>query len=187
MTNKAMRLPAVDARENDELEDIFAEIKHSRGCTEVSNALRSLGHSPEALRHFSRLGAYLKFQTDLSERERELTILCAARGVQYTWLHRVRLSLRVGIVQQVIDDVERGIVSDLLPNQEKAITAFVMELFSTESVSDSTFEKLKSYYSPRQITEIAMSAAYYRALGTVGLAFKIEIETPEQIASWNLH
>ena len=47
--------------------------------------MRSLGHAPGGLKHFARVGEYVKYRTDLPERLRELTILTSAREVPYAW------------------------------------------------------------------------------------------------------
>ena len=71
------RLPPVTEKSSPAVAEVFAEIAATRGF--VSNALAAVGHAPEGLRHLARLGAYTKYQTDLPERLRELSILCAAR------------------------------------------------------------------------------------------------------------
>jgi 4-carboxymuconolactone decarboxylase len=180
------RLPIANEQEVPELASVYAEIKESRGWTHVSNALSSLGHAPEGLKHLARFGAYLKFHSDLSERLRELVILCAARGSDYAWTNRSRLALRVGIAQSVIDQIGRGEIPHDIPPAEQVIVKFVAELLSPGSVSDATFDELRRHFSPRQVTDLAMSAVYYSGLGALARAFEVEIETPEQMANWNL-
>ena len=56
---------------------------------------------------------------------------------------------------------------------------YIQELFSPQSVASATFAELARHFSPRQITDISLSAAYYRALGTLVMAFGVEVEAPE--------
>lgn len=171
------RLPAADEKSNPELAEVFAEIKATRGF--VSNALRSLGHAPGGLKHLARFGEYVKYRTDLPERLRELSILCAARGVAYAWAHHSALALQAGIAQSAIDDIGAGRPPAVLPPAEQAIARFIAELFGAEFVSDAAFEEIRRHCTPRQITDIAMSATYYRALGTMVMALRVDIESPE--------
>lgn len=171
------RLPAADEKSNPELAEVFAEIKATRGF--VSNALRSLGHAPGGLKHLARFGEYVKYRTDLPEHLRELSILCAARGVAYAWTHHSALALQAGIAQSAIDDIGAGRAPAALPPAEQAIARFIAEMFGAEFVSDAAFEEIRRHYAPRQITEIAMSATYYRALGTMVMALRVDIESPE--------
>lgn len=170
------RLPAVTDKASPAMAEVFAEIKATRGF--VSNALGSLGHAPEGLRHLARLGAYTKYQTDLPERLRELSILCAARGVAYAWSHHSALAVQAGIPQAAVDDIGAGRVPESLPPAEQAIARFISEAFAPQSASAATFAELARHFTPRQITDIALSATYYRALGTMVMAFGVEMEAP---------
>jgi 4-carboxymuconolactone decarboxylase len=159
------------------LNPVLEEIRATRGF--VSNALRALGHAPEGLRHLARWGQYVKYETDLPERLRELSILCAARGVEYAWSHHCALALQAGIPQAAIDDIGAGREPAALPGAERAIARFIAELFSPQSVSEAAFAALARHFSPRQVTDIAMSATYYRALGTLVLALGVQMEAPD--------
>ena len=169
------RLPPADPAKDANLESVYEEIRQTRGF--VSNALAAIGHAPEGLKHLARLGAYTKYQTDLPERMREFSILCAGRKVPYAFHHHSALALQAGIPQAAIDDVGAGRVPASLPANEQAIARFVFELFSPTSVSDATMAEMAKHYTPRQITDVALSATYYRALGTMVLAFKVEVES----------
>jgi len=171
------RLPPADPQVDPALAAVYAEITQTRGF--VSNALGAIGHAPEGLKHLARLGAYVKYETDLPERMREFTILCSARGVPYAWQHHGVLALQAGIPQAAIDDVGAGRIPAALPPAEQAIARYVSELFAPPYVSDATMDEMRKYYSPRQITDVSLSATYYRALGTMVMAFRVEMESAE--------
>lgn len=169
------RLPPVTEKSSPEVAAVFAEIKATRGF--VSNALSAVGHAPEGLKHLARLGAYTKYQTDLPERLRELSILCAARGVSYAWTHHSALAVQAGIPQSAVDDIGAGRVPSALPPAEQAIARYIREAFSPESASGDTFAELARHFTPRQITDISLTSTYYRALGTMVMAFGVEMES----------
>ena len=171
-----MRLPTAEEGSIPGLAEVFAEIKASRGF--VSNAMRGLGHAPEGLRRYAAVGRYAKYETDLPERLRELSILCAARGVDYAWTHHAALAAQAGIPQAAVEDIGAGRVPAALPESERAIVRFVAEMFG-DGVSDAGFAALARHFTPRQMTEIAMSAAYYRAFGAMASAFGVQIELPD--------
>jgi 4-carboxymuconolactone decarboxylase len=170
------RLPPVSEKASPAVAEVFGEIAATRGF--VSNALSSVGHAPEGLRHLARLGAYAKYQTDLPERLRELCILCAARGVAYAWTHHMSLAMQAGIAQEAVDAIGAGRAPATLPPSEQAIARYIQELFSAQSVSDGAFAELARHFTPRQITDISLTATYYRALGTMVMAFGVEMESP---------
>lgn len=171
------RLPPVTEKSSPAVAEVFAEIAGTRGF--VSNALSSIGHAPEGLRHLARLGAYAKYQTDLPERLRELTILCAARGVAYAWTHHTELAVQAGIPQAAVDDIGAGRAPAALPANEQAIARYVQELFAPTSVSDAAFAEIGRHFTPRQITDVSLTATYYRALGTLVMAFGVEMESAD--------
>ena len=41
------------------------------------------------------------------------------------------------------------------------------------------FEELTRHFTPRQITDISLSATYYRALGAMVVAFGVEVESSD--------
>ncbi len=172
-----MRLPVPDEKNDAEYAAVFAEIKASRGF--VSNAMRSLGNAPEGLRRYAAVGRYVKYETDLPERLRELSILCSARGVEYAWTHHAALAVQSGIPQSAVDDIGAGREPSALGPAERAIVRFIDAMFRPESVSEATFAELARHFSPRQATDIAMSAAYYKAFGAMAMAMGVQIESPE--------
>jgi 4-carboxymuconolactone decarboxylase len=169
------RLSPADEKNNPELAAAYAEIKATRGY--VSNALKSLGHSPGGLLHFARVGEYVKYKTDLPERLRELTILTSARGVPYAWTHHRPLAVQTGIDQAAVDQIGEGKVPSVLPANEQAIVAFVMALGDL-TVTDAIMDGMKKHFSPRQIVDIAMSATYYGALGRMVVALGVDLDEP---------
>lgn len=169
------RLPSADEKGNPELAGVYAEIKATRGF--VSDALKSLGHSPGGLLHFARVGEYVKYKTDLPERLRELTILTSARGVPYAWAHHRPLAVQTGINQAAVDQIGEGRVPGNLPANEQAIVAFVIALGDL-TVTDAIMDGMKKHFSPRQIVDVAMSATYYGALGRMVVALGVDVEDP---------
>jgi 4-carboxymuconolactone decarboxylase len=171
------RLSAVTEKTSPETAAVFDEIRTSRGF--VSNALSALGHAPEGLKHLARFGAYCKYQTDLPERQRELSY--PVRGA--------RCRLRVdpprcarGAIRNsaaAVDDIGAGRTPSALPAAEQAIVRYIAEMFSPSSVSEAAFKELARHFTPRQITDISMSASYYRALGTMVMAFGVDLESPD--------
>jgi 4-carboxymuconolactone decarboxylase len=170
------RFPPPDKKDA-ERDAAFAEIAATRGF--VSNAFRGLAHAPRGMRRYADVGRYVKYETDLPERLRELSILCAARGVAYAWAHHSALALQAGIPQAALDDIDAGRAPAALDAPERAIVAFIAEMFRPESVSDATFAELAKHFTPRQVTDIAMSAAYYKAFGAMAMSLGVQIESPE--------
>jgi 4-carboxymuconolactone decarboxylase len=167
------RIPPAEEKDNPDLKPVYAEIKATRGY--VSNALRSLGHSPGGLMHFARVGEYVKYKTDLPERLRELAILTSARGIAYAWTHHRPLAIQTGIDAAAVDQIGEGKVPAALPAKEQALVAFVMALGDIK-VTDEIMDEMKRHFSPRQIVDVAMSATYYGALGRMVVALGVDLD-----------
>ena len=167
------RIPPAEAKDNPELEPVYAEIKATRGY--VSNALRSLGHAPGGRVHFARVGEYVKYKTDLPERLRELAILTSARGIAYAWTHHRPLAIQAGIDAAAVEQIGEGKVPAALPARDQALVAFVMALGDIK-VTDAIMDAMKRHFSPRQIVDVAMSATYYGALGRMVVALGVDLD-----------
>jgi 4-carboxymuconolactone decarboxylase len=172
-------LPEVDPRKNPELEQVYAEITHSRGW--VSNAMKSLAHAPEGLRRFAHFGDYARYRTDLSERLRELAIVTIAHQVSYAATHHAALAVQAGIPKEAVEEILAGRVPSILPDNERVAVRYVLEFGSPDSVSDATFAQMRAHFSERAITDLTLIAAYYLAYGTMIKCFRVELESKDKL------
>ena len=170
------RLKSADAGSG-EVKELFDNIQKSRGW--VSNALRSLAHAPEGLRKFQAVGHYGRYDTDLTEIQRELIIMITGRGSVYAWGHHVPLGRQAGIREDQIAAIKAGKVPDGLSAQDAALCAYVFAFTTLGGVDETVFEDLKRHFTHRQIVDISLTSGYYLALGACLIAFDVELEPPE--------
>ena len=173
------RLPPADEKNDPEVAAVFAELAASRGW--VSNALRSLGHAPEALRRFASLGDYARYHSRLSERLREIVIITTGRGTPYAVFHHVPLSLQAGLTRAEIDSLLAGTVPPTFGATDAAVARYVLEFASGKPVTDATFHALRQVMSPREITDVTMTSVYYVALAMVIATMGVEVEPEERL------
>ncbi|WP_439578206.1 carboxymuconolactone decarboxylase family protein [Elioraea sp.] len=173
-------IPIPDQPEDAETKAVFERIAASRGW--VSNAMRALSAAPEGLRVFSAVGHYARYGTALTELQRELAILIVARSVPYAWAHHVPLGLQAGLMQGQIDAIGRGTTPHGLQPADRALCDYVFAFLAGKGIAPETATALNRQFSPRQVTDISLIAGYYLALGTMLLAFDVEIEPPEALA-----
>jgi len=166
-------LPA-DEKSNPTLAETYAQITRTRGY--VANILRSFSHAPEGLKRFAAYGEYVRYQTDLPGRTRELTILAIARGNQYAWMHHHPHAIKAGVTQQELDALYDGVLAATLDAAEQAAMRYGQEFANSGNVSDATFAELTKHYTDRQITDLTLLAGYFIALGSTITAFRIELE-----------
>ena len=173
------RLEGVDLERNPELVEVFSKVQASRGW--VSNLMRTVAHTPEGLRHYSRLGHYCRYETELTEIQRELAVVTTVRGVEYGWIHHAGLARQIGITDAQLDAIKAGRVPEDLPKPDQAVCAFVLEFSSFKGVSQAVLDELRVHLGSRQIVDIALISAYYLAAGAFLVGFDVELESPETL------
>jgi len=175
------RLPSVDENSSPEISAVFAELALSRG--KVSNALRSMGHAPEALRRFAAVGDYARYHSSLSGRVREIVIVVTGRNVPYALAYHVQLALQAGVTQAEVDDLKAGKVPGTFGAIDAAVTRYVLEFTSPQSVSDGTFQAISAVMSPREITDVTMMSAYYVALAMTITALRVPLDPHDRLVA----
>ena len=171
------KLEGVDTQRNPEIAEAFAKVESSRGW--VSNLMRTVAHTPQGLRHYSRLGHYSRYETELSERERELAVVTTVRGVRYGWVHHGGLARQIGITDSQLDAIQADRVPSDLPAPEQALVAFVLQFSACKGVAQDVLVELRRHFSSRQIMDIAMISAYYLSAGAFITGFDVDLESPD--------
>lgn len=181
------RLPLLDESKDPEFAAALADVEKSRG--KASNALRSMGHAPEAFKRFAAVGDYVRYHTTLSAREREIVIVITGRGYEYAMMHHVPLALQAGISAEEIEAMRDGRVPSTFTGVDKALAQYALEFSTPSSVSDETFSALQKFMSPRQITDASFMAAYYVGFALMLAAMKPEPDSAEYVQAglaWQL-
>ena len=179
------RLPPVDEKNDPEVAAVFAELTTSRGY--ISNALRSMGHAPEALRRFASVGDYARYHTLLSERQREIVIITTARGTPYALGHHVPLGLQVGLTRAEVNSLLAGKVPPTFGPVDAAVVNYVVEFTSGKPVTETTFRALQAFMSSREITDVTVTSAYFVALAMIITTMDVDLESEERLhleADW---
>lgn len=170
------RLPLVPEDASPEVSAAYAEIVKSRG--RVLNVFRSLGHAPEGLRRLAAVGEYVRFQTQLPNRLRELLILATAsqNRCQYEWTQHVPLARKAGVSDAEVEALGDRRVPDGLSPLERAAVRYAQELARECRVADATFAELRAHLDARQITDLTLLTGFYTALGLALNAFDVDLE-----------
>lgn len=181
------RLPLLDEAKDPEFAEALADVEKSRG--KASNALRSMGHAPEALKRFASVGDYVRYHSTLTARQREIVIVITGRGYEYAMLHHVPLALQAGIDAKEIEAMRKGEVPATFSEADQALAQYALEFSTPSSVSDQTFSRLKQFMSPREITDVSFNAAYYVAFALMLAAMDPTPDSAEYVQAglaWQL-
>jgi alkylhydroperoxidase family enzyme len=171
-----LRLPDADPRQSPELEAALAEFRRTRGI--VSNVMKSFAHAPAGLSAIVQLGSYCRYETALSELQKELVILITGRGVDYAWAHHGPLGLKAGLSQEQLAAMKAGKVPAGLSAGDTALAAYVLEYSALKGIADATFKALAEHFSPRQITDINITSGYYLMIASSIIGMQVVADAP---------
>ena len=145
---------------------------------------KALAHSPGAARAFHGMGRYIRFDSRLDPRLRELAILQVgwlARSA-YEFSHHVKIGRDFGVSD---DDIRRmimetdGFMSGLEP-LARAVLRAAREMTTDLEISDATFAELRSHLDEERLTDLVLAIAFYNAVVRYLGAMKIDVE-PEYL------
>ncbi|MCX7371306.1 MAG: carboxymuconolactone decarboxylase family protein [Alphaproteobacteria bacterium] len=180
-----MRLPPADPAADPELAEALARFQASRGI--VSNVMRSYGHAPRGLSLLAEIGAYCRYGTALSELERELVILTVARGVAYAWHHHRPIAAQLGLSEAQLDALWDGQVPAGLDAAQAALVRYVMAYATLRGVPAAEFEAVCAHYTPRQVTDMNVTAGYFLCIASNVIAMEVALDPPRVIVEGTAH
>jgi 4-carboxymuconolactone decarboxylase len=119
--------------------------------------------SPALLERVARVGEYLRFDSVLDARIRELATCAAARHVtnQFEWLMHAPLALKAGVAQATLDALAAGARPKGLPADEEAALDFATELLATHGTSEPTYLAAVAQFGEQGVVELATLVGYF--------------------------
>ncbi len=120
-------------------------------------------HAPEFGHLAQALGAHCRYNKTLPPRLSEFAILCTARmwRAQYEWYAHAPMAERAGVKAKTIADLRAGREPKQAPKDERAIYAFVQELYKTRRVGDRNYKRLQAVLGDKGMVELVGILGYY--------------------------
>jgi 4-carboxymuconolactone decarboxylase len=120
-------------------------------------------HAPEFGQLAQSLGAYARYNTALTPRLSEFAILCTAAiwRAQYEWYAHAPMALKAGVAAEAIEDVRLGRRPNTADDDQKAIYDFVLELYETRRVSQTTYDRVHAFLEDAAMVEFVGILGYY--------------------------
>lgn len=139
-------------------------------------------HSPEACERVEALGAYVRFESSLPLRLRELSLLIAARhfDAQYSWNAHVEKTISEGIPRAAVDAIAKHQVPEFDNDEDQAFYDFCQELLDEHFVSDSNFERALGYFGPEGLVDAIASLGNYTMLGMCLNTFQVDLQADRE-------
>lgn len=162
-------VPAGDRHHYDAIED-------SRGG--VRGPFSVLLHSPEVAGRIGHLGAYIRFEGELSDTSRETAILTTARAWEcaFEWAAHAPIAEEAGVAGEVIDLIAQEADVASLNEPERTIITYARELLETNRVDDETYEIALDRFGESGVVELTATIGYYSMIACVLNAFDVRPE-----------
>ncbi len=122
-----------------------------------------LMRSPELMSRVGQVGEYLRFDSVLDVRIRELAMCLVARHVsnQFEWLMHAPLALKAGVAQAVLDAVAVGKYPHGAAADETAAIDLVSELLAHHGVSDASYAAALAVFGEQGVVELTTLVGYF--------------------------
>ena len=137
---------------------------------------------PDGGQLFFDWGDRVRFHMSVPDRLKELAILVTARywGAQFEWLAHRRAGVQAGLSEDKVKAIAEGRRPTGMSPDEEAVYNFMIELFKTKQVSDSTFAKLKDVAGERGMVDLIVTAGYYQAVSMFMNADRLQVGANQQ-------
>src|ERR1700730_17439557 len=144
------------------------------------NLYRLLAHSPNGARSFMGLGKFIRHQSRLDPRLRELAILQVGYLTRspYEYSHHIKIGRDFGVSDDDIRAVAaetQGRATDLEPLAKTVLHA-AREMASSDAISDAPFSHLREKLDAEQLTDLVLTIALYCAVVRVLATLQIDVE-----------
>ena len=172
------RTPAVTRESVPERErEAFDAFVAARGEIPVTGPGSVMLNAPEVAQRALGLAAYLRTETSLSPRIRELAMLLAARenDCQFIWNAHAPPARREGLRDELVDALRDR---KELPNptgDELAVINYGREFFRTRRVSQESFDAVVAHFGVNGATELTTLMGCYAMLAFNVNAFGVEL------------
>ena len=134
-------------------------------------------HRPEIAGPVDRLGAFLRYECRVPERQRELVILVVAEfwKADYEWFAHAPLALRQGHDAAVLQAVGAGTLPDLADPADAAAYHAARELLTNKRISDQTYAAAQDVLGQAGMVDLVSLIGYYSLIAMTLDAFEVDV------------
>jgi len=158
------RVRMIEEREDASVSQLetFDHIAASRGT--MIRPFAAMLHRPELARAVADLGAVIRYQSTLSDHDRELVICTTAieRDCAFEWDSHSPIARSAGVAESTLEAIRSGEEVDDV--NDAVFVDFARESSRTGRVSDTTFERARASLGEEGTVELAAIVGYYTML-----------------------
>ncbi len=171
------RIPLVPNDTQDPILKPMFDGIHARGG-EPLNMRRTVGNAPKLFKAYAELAFAIRAQAVVSRADRELIILRSTHNHHgdYEFTQHRPMGVSRGLTQAQVDAIPNWRDSTVFDEKQRAVLAYADGMASAGGVDDATFAALKRFYSPQEIVELTVTAAFYAAAAQVTRSLGVKLE-----------
>ena len=134
-------------------------------------------YSPKAAFHLSGLSNYLRYDSGMSSRVREIAILVTARELdhQFEWTVHEPVALKEGVPKEVIEVIKGRKATENLSEPDATIIQLGRQIFDQKKVASDVFARARKLFGDRGLVELAMLMGNYTAIGVLLTTFDMQL------------
>ena len=159
-----MRLPLITSRDSlpADAQPHFDAIAASRGGR-VGGPFAVMMHSPDIASRTAHVGTYVRFESVLPQRLREIAAMVASRefDCEYEWGAHAAGAVREGVPESVIAAIAGGGEPAGLAEDEALVVRYGRQLLAKHRVDDETFEAVRALLGEQGVIDLTATLGYY--------------------------
>ncbi|WP_076997716.1 carboxymuconolactone decarboxylase family protein [Variovorax sp. KK3] len=119
--------------------------------------------SPALMERIGNVGEYLRFDSPLDARVRELVICVVSRhvGNQFEWLLHAQNAIKAGVSADAIEALRLGRRPAPLADDEQLAVDFAQELLLHHGVSEPTYAAVEARFGKQQLVDLSALVGYF--------------------------
>ena len=174
-----IRLPAIpeDQLTPEQRSLMGAIASGPRGTFKMGGPFFCYLHSPAFGELAQKLGAYCRFGTSIAPRLTEFAILATAHWwkAHYEWAAHEPQALKAGVKPATIQALRAGREPTSAPKDERAIYAFIKELYLTRRASDRAYKSVHAHLGDAGMVELVGLLGYYAMVAMTLNTFRMPV------------
>ena len=133
-------------------------------------------NNPELTYRVAHLGSFIRFDSTLPDKVRELAILATAREVdaRFEWAGHARIAKEAGITDAQIDAIANRTAPADFSEDDALPVNVAHELRRKNELSEATFKAVQSKYGDAGFIELITTVGYYSLMGCLLNGLQIE-------------
>ncbi|MEJ8811259.1 carboxymuconolactone decarboxylase family protein [Variovorax ureilyticus] len=159
----AERLPMPSAESMTDAQRVAAQALIDGPRKAVFGPFVPLLQSPVLMERIGSLGEYLRFDSPLDARVRELVTCAVARhvGNQFEWVVHATAAVKAGVSADAIEALRLGRRAAPLADDEQLALDFAQELLRNHGVSEPTYAAAESRFGKPVVVDLAALVGYF--------------------------